>query len=108
MQQIVKNLQGVSIEVAGYQSKRDALFNGLTEIGYEVVKPGGAFYMFPKSPVEDDVVFTNELRRHNVLVVPGRGFGSPGHFRIAYCTDDLTIQNSLEGFQAAFLSAKHI
>ena len=101
MQLIVKSLQSVVIDVGQYQAKRDFLYGHLTGIGYEVVKPQGAFYMFPRSPIEDDVAFVEELQRHKVLVVPGRGFGMPGHFRIAYCFDDRTLEGSLDGFRAA-------
>ena len=57
--------------------------------------------MFPKSPVADDVAFVNELRQWNVLVVPGRGFGTPGYFRISYCVDNKTLKGSLAGFKEA-------
>jgi aspartate aminotransferase len=102
MQHIVSRLQSVTIDVRQYQAKRDFLLQHLTEIGYSVVKPQGAFYMFPASPTDDDVAFVAELREHRVLVVPGRGFGVPGHFRIAYCVSDATLEGSLEGFRAAF------
>jgi len=69
-------------------------------MGYSVVKPQGAFYMFPKSPLEDDVAFVKELRQWNVLTVPGRGFGLPGYFRVSYCVDDRTLEGSLAGFQS--------
>jgi aspartate aminotransferase len=101
MQHIVGRLQSVTVDVAAYEAKRDFLFEGLTEIGYLVVRPQGAFYMFPRSPIEDDAAFVAELRKHRVLVVPGRGFGAPGHFRIAYCVDDRTLEGSLDGFRAA-------
>ena len=101
MQHIVAQLQSVTIDVAQYQAKRDFLYGSLTEIGYSAVKPQGAFYMFPRSPIEDDVAFTAEIRKHRVLVVPGRGFGLSGHFRIAYCVDDRTLEGSLDGFRAA-------
>ena len=101
MQHIVKNLQSVTVDVGEYQAKRDFLYSGLTDMGYSVVKPQGAFYMFPRSPVDDDVAFVDELQRHNVLVVPGRGFGLPGHFRISYCVEDRTLEGSLGGFRAA-------
>jgi aspartate aminotransferase len=87
--------------VGQYEKKRDLLYNGLAEMGYSIVKPRGAFYMFPKSPVEDDVAFVSELQKHNVLVVPGKGFGAPGYFRISYCVEDRVIEGSLAGFQAA-------
>ncbi len=105
MQRIVARLQAETIDVAHYQAQRDFLYGGLTEIGYSVVRPQGAFYMFPKAPIEDDVAFVDELRRHRVLVVPGRGFGVPGHFRVAYSVDDRTLERSLDGFRAAWQAA---
>ena len=101
MQHIVSRLQSVTVDVGGYQAKRDFLYRHLTEMGYSVVKPQGAFYMFPRAPVDDDVAFVDELRKHRVLVVPGRGFGLPGYFRIAYCVEDRTLEGSLPGFRAA-------
>lgn len=101
MQRIVGRLQGVTIDVKQYQRKRDFLYSNLIELGYTMIKPQGAFYMFPRSPIEDEVVFIKELQKHNVLAVPGSGFGRPGHFRISYCVDDRTIEGALEGFRAA-------
>ena len=102
MQRLVSRLQTETIDVAHYQSQRDFLYGGLTKIGYSVVRPQGAFYMFPKAPMEDEVAFVDELRRHLVLVVPGRGFGVPGHFRVAYSVDNPTLERSLDGFRAAW------
>ncbi|MFQ6122318.1 MAG: pyridoxal phosphate-dependent aminotransferase [Dehalococcoidales bacterium] len=101
MQHIVRHLQPITVSVAEYQKKRDFLYEHLTKMGYSVVKPQGAFYMFPKSPVEDDVAFVGELRQFKVLTVPGRGFGSTGYFRVAYCVDDNVLKGSLAGFQKA-------
>jgi len=101
MQHVVKNLQHITVSVADYQKKRDFLYGNLVDMGYSVIKPGGAFYMFPKSPLEDDVAFVKELQQWNVLVVPGRGFGTPGYFRISYCVDDKTLKGSLTGFKKA-------
>ena len=101
MQHIVKALQSVTVDVGAYQAKRDFLYSRLTEMGYSVVKPQGAFYMFPRSPIDDDVEFVGELQKHNVLVVPGRGFGMPGYFRISYCVEDGTLEGALPGFRAA-------
>jgi aspartate aminotransferase len=101
MQHVVKNLQHITVSVADYQKKRDFLYGNLVDMGYSVIKPGGAFYMFPKSPLEDEVAFVEELQRWNVLVVPGRGFGTPGYFRISYCVDDKTLKGSLTGFKKA-------
>jgi len=63
-------------------------------------KPDGAFYLFPRTPIEDDVEFVRALQEKNILVVPGSGFGGPGHIRISYCVDDSTIINSMDGFEA--------
>lgn len=102
MQHIVGRLQSVTINVGEYQNKRDYLYTQLTNIGYSVVKPQGAFYMFPASPINDDITFVSELQKNRILVVPGSGFGTPGHFRIAYCVSDDTLEGSIDGFQAAF------
>jgi len=101
MQHVVQGLQDVSVDIDQYVKKRDLLYNGLVEMGYSMVKPTGAFYIFPKSPIEDDVAFVKELQKHNVLVVPGKGFGAPGFFRISYCVEDWVIEGSLAGFRAA-------
>ena len=101
MQHLVSHLQSVTVPVAEYQKKRDFLYDHLTGIGYSVMKPQGAFYMFPKSPLEDDVALVRELQSWRVLTVPGRGFGTPGYFRISYCVDDRTLEGSLAGFHKA-------
>ena len=106
MQHIVKVLQSVTVDVSDYQAKRDFLYESLTGMGYETVRPQGAFYMFPRSPIEDDVAFVEELKRHMVLVVPGMGFGLGGHFRISYCVDGSTLEGSLAGFRAAMESVR--
>ncbi len=99
MQRLIRPLQAVTIPVAEYQKKRDFLYQNLTEMGYSIVNPQGAFYMFPKSPLEDDVAFVRELQNWRVLTTPGCGFGSPGYFRIAYCVDDRVLEGSLDGFR---------
>jgi aspartate aminotransferase len=99
MQHMVRHLQQVTVSVSEYQRKRDYLYDNLVGMGYSVVKPGGAFYMFPKSPLEDDVAFITELQQWRVLAVPGWGFGTPGYFRIAYCVDARTLEGCLGGFR---------
>ena len=101
MQRIVGKLQSVTVAISEYQAKRDFLYRHLTDMGYSVVKPGGAFYMFPRSPVADDLAFVRELQRWRVLAVPGCGFGAPGYFRIAYCVSDETLRGSLTGLRQA-------
>jgi aspartate/methionine/tyrosine aminotransferase len=98
MQRIVAKMQGVIVDIEYYRKKRDILCDGLATIGYEFIKPQGAFYLFPKSPIDDDVEFVSALQRRQILTVPGRGFGRSGYFRIAYCVDDRTILNSMKGF----------
>jgi aspartate aminotransferase len=102
IQRVVKNVQGVTVDVEQYKKKRDFLYGELTRIGYQVVKPQGAFYFFPKSPIDDEVEFVKKLAEKKVLVVPGRGFGSPGYFRISYCLPDSVIEGSIAGFESTF------
>ncbi|MBW2019560.1 MAG: pyridoxal phosphate-dependent aminotransferase [Deltaproteobacteria bacterium] len=99
MQRVIQSLQGVSVDAAIYQKKRDLLCDGLSACGYEFVKPKGAFYLFPKTPIQDDVAFVQALQEELILTVPGSGFGSPGYFRIAFCVDDDTIKRALPGFE---------
>jgi len=99
MQRLVKNLQNITVSVAEYQRKRDYLYENLTAMGYKMLKPQGAFYMFPQSPIPDDVAFVKALQETLVLAVPGSGFGSPGYFRISYCTADRTLQGAIDGFK---------
>ena len=102
IQRVIKNVQGVTVDVEQYKKKRDFLYGELTRIGYDVVKPQGAFYFFPKSPIDDEVEFTRKLAEKKVLVVPGRGFGCPGYFRISYCLPDSVIEGSIAGFESTF------
>jgi aspartate aminotransferase len=99
MQNIVRYLQDVTVSIADYQRKRDFLYQNLVEMGFSLIKPQGAFYMFPKSPITDDVAFVRTLQEEMVLAVPGIGFGGPGHFRISYCIDDRTLAGALDGFR---------
>ena len=101
MQHVVKTLQGLTVDVAEYQRKRDYLYTSLTDLGYSVIKPQGAFYLFPKSPLDDDVSFVDVLQEWKVLTVPGKGFGTPGHFRISYCVEDWVLEGAVQGFAQA-------
>lgn len=101
MQRVVACMQGMSVDIGEYDRKRELICDGLAECGYEFTKPSGAFYLFPKSPDPDDVKFVNALQEELVLVVPGSGFGGPGHFRIAFCVDDNVILNAIPGFKRA-------
>jgi aspartate aminotransferase len=78
------------------------LCQGLSEIGYEFQVPEGAFYLFPKSPIADDVKFTQILKEELILAVPGVAFDGPGYFRLSYAVPDSTITGSMVGFRRAF------
>jgi aspartate aminotransferase len=105
-QQVVGKLQGVTVDINIYKKRRDMFCKGLHEAGYEFDVPEGAFYLFPKSPIKDDIKFMGVLKEQNILAVPGTGFGGPGFFRLSYAVPDKTIQGSLEGFKRAFDSVK--
>ena len=98
MQRAVRYLLEETVDVNIYQKRRDMLCAGLGSIGYEFTRPEGAFYLFPKTPIADDVAVVSALKEENILVVPGSGFDGPGHFRIAYCVSDEVIQRALPGF----------
>ncbi len=100
MQLAVASLQNVSIDVASYQRRRDRLYGLLTDLGFETVKPQGAFYLFPRSPIANDVSFVQEAQRRCILVAPGTGFGWPGHFRIAYSVPMEIIERSVPAWEA--------
>ena len=99
MQRLVAGLQHVSVDINAYQQKRDLLYKSLTGMGFQMVQPDGAFYLFPKSPLPDDIEFVSVARQHRILLVPGAGFGAPGFFRIAYCVDKGMIERSLDAWR---------
>ena len=100
MQRLVAKLQDESVNIGDYQAKRDLLVRELTTMGFSMVKPDGAFYLFPQSPVADDVEFVKLAQKHRILLVPGAGFGASGFFRIAYCVDIKMIERSLPAWRA--------
>lgn len=100
MQRLVAKLQDESVDIAEYQAKRDLLVRELRGMGFQMVKPDGAFYLFPVSPLADDVEFVKLAQKHHILLVPGAGFGAPGFFRIAYCFDKDMIERSLPAWRA--------
>jgi aspartate aminotransferase len=95
MQRVVARLQGVTSDFSLYRRNREVLYGALVGAGYTVRKPEGAFYVFPKAPVADDVAFAKELVERLVLVVPGSGFGVPGYFRMAYCVAPEVVDGAL-------------
>jgi aspartate aminotransferase len=101
MQHVVQHLQGVTIDMGQYERKRSLLCDNLAAMGYQFVTPQGGFYLFPRAPIADDVAFVQTLLQRRILTVPGKGFGTPGYFRIAYCVEDQTIAAALDGFRDA-------
>ncbi len=95
MQRLVTNLQRCSVDIEEYRKKRDRLYDHLSGLGFKMVKPGGGFYLFPESPIKDEMEFIRIAQKYLILLVPGSGFGAPGYFRIAYCVDDEMIERSL-------------
>lgn len=92
-------------DIAFYDRNRETLYNGILEAGFSCVKPEGAFYLFVKSPEEDEKAFCEKAKKYNILMVPGSSFGCPGFVRLAYCVAYETIVNSLPKFKA--LSAEY-
>jgi aspartate aminotransferase len=106
MQRVIAELQGETVDMSQYAKNRELLCTGLAACGYEFIKPPGAFYLFPQSPIADDVEFVQALQEELILTVPGTGFGGPGHFRIAFCVPEETIINALPGFERAIKKFK--
>jgi aspartate aminotransferase len=98
MQRLIPFVLEDSVDITEYKRKRDVLCKGLGAAGYTFTMPGGTFYLFPKTPIPDDVEFVRSLQGENILTVPGSGFGGPGYFRIAYCVEEKTIEGALPGF----------
>ncbi len=105
-QWVVAECWDQTVDVTVYEEKCDLLWEALRRIGYEVVRPGGAFYLFPKSPIPDDVAFIQILKDEGILAVPGSGFGTPGHFRLSLTVPMQTIERAITGFQHAYRRAK--
>ncbi len=98
-QKVVGDALDSTVDVQAYKQRRDLLYNNLTKIGIECVKPQGAFYLFPKALIEDDVEFVKRAMKYNLLLVPGSGFGCPGYFRISYCVKLDMIERSIPAFK---------
>jgi len=99
MQRVIARVTELACDPTEYKRKRDLLCEGLAACGYQFYRPEGAFYLFPKSLIPDDVQFVRVLQKERILTVPGSGFGTPGYFRISYCVADETITGSLAGFK---------
>lgn len=100
MQRVVAELQGVSVDSSIYEKRRELFCRVLESAGFDFIKPKGAFYLFPKTPI-DDVEFCAILQKEKILAIPGCGFGANNHIRLAFCVDEDTIARSEKGFKRA-------
>ncbi|MDD7363458.1 MAG: pyridoxal phosphate-dependent aminotransferase [Peptoniphilus sp.] len=99
MQKVIERCVGVEPDVEVYKKNRDLLFDALTEMGYVVAKPAGAFYLFIKSPDGDSETFSDRAKEYDMLVVPGTGFGSKAFMRLSYCVDTETCEKAIPIFK---------
>ncbi|MBC5706637.1 pyridoxal phosphate-dependent aminotransferase [Hungatella hominis] len=100
MQRVIMRCIDEKVNVEAYDSNRNLLYNGLTGLGFECIRPEGAFYLFVKSPEADDRAFCEVCKKHRLLVVPGTSFACPGYVRISYCVSYEQIERSLPAFEA--------
>lgn len=98
-QRVVARCVNVKTDIAYYDRNRETLYEGLKKAGLTCIKPQGAFYLFVKSPVEDEHAFCQEAKKHRLLLVPGSSFACPGYVRLAYCVSYETIVNALPHFE---------
>ena len=99
MQRAVARCLEEQTDIEAYNRNREALYQGLRECGFTCIKPQGAFYLFVKTPTEDEKEFVERAKKYHILVVPGSSFACPGYVRIAYCVSYETLRNSLPGFR---------
>ena len=97
-QRVIAKSLGSEVDVSIYKRNRDLLYNHLIKLGFTCIKPEGAFYLFPRTPIEDDKKFCQDAKQFNLLLVPGSTFGCPGHVRLSYCISYEKIEKSLEAF----------
>jgi len=100
-QRVVGQVPDAAVDVGAYQEKRDLLCEALSRMGYDAPRPQGSFYVFPKTPIPDDVAFIDVLRREGILAVPGTGFGRAGYMRLSLTITKAEIERSLAGFERA-------
>lgn len=99
MQRVIMHVLDETVDVRQYQYKRDLLCEGLSKMGFSFIKPKGAFYLFPKSPILDDIAFVEALKKERILAAPGSGFAAPGYFRLSFCVEISIIENALPYFE---------
>jgi aspartate aminotransferase len=95
MQRVVAEILDCTVDVEFYRHNRDTLYEELRALGFEMQRPQGAFFLFPKTPTQDDIAFVRALQEHHILTVPGSGFGTPGYIRISYSVERDMLERSL-------------
>ena len=106
-QKLILQCMDSEVDLNIYRRRRDKMAKVLKDAGLEFTMPRGAFYFFPKSPTADESVFINALVEQRVLAVPGRGFGMPGYFRLAFCSiSEEAIEKSADSFKRAVESVR--
>jgi aspartate aminotransferase len=98
-QRVIARCLEAKVDIDTYNRNRELLYQSLLSFGYECIKPQGAFYLFVKTPIEDDLEFCQRAKQKKILLVPGTSFGCPGYVRIAYCVAYQTIEKALPGFK---------
>ena len=106
MQLAVADCCDMTADLSVYETNMNLLYDELTQLGFEIVRPGGTFYMFPRALEPDAVAFSKKALRHDLILVPGDSFGAPGYFRIAYCVGTDKVERSLEAFRR-FVKAEY-
>ena len=101
LQHSIRDLEGLSVDIAALQARRDRMVPALREMGYEVTRPEGTFYLMVRSPDPDDLAFTDRLAELGALVLPGTIVESPGWFRVSLTASDAMVERGLEAFRAA-------
>ena len=98
-QKMIPSIMGKTSDLSAYKTNRELLYKGLTSLGFEAVYPDGAFYLFVKSPEEDEMQFCEKAKKYELLLVPSGDFGIGGYVRIAYCVSENVIKNSMPAFE---------
>ena len=99
MQKVIAKCVDEKCEVEKYRKNGEYLYDNLVKFGFSAIKPQGAFYLFLKSPVEDEKEFVSKAKEFNLLLVPGSSFGKSGYVRLAYCVSFDTVKNSMPAFE---------
>ncbi|HOD37644.1 MAG TPA: pyridoxal phosphate-dependent aminotransferase [Candidatus Marinimicrobia bacterium] len=106
MQRVIRRVLDAQVAIELYQKRRDMIYDALVEIGYEIIKPEGTFYLFPKCPIDDDVKFVFALQDRLIITTPGIAFYRPGYFRISYAVPEAVIQAAIPIFKQVFNEMK--